>query len=202
MMMGDWRDLQSRCFAVLEGPLPEGGVLSHALWRELAAHPCYREELTTTARRVVAEHGAAWDMADDIEQEALLLLARDLRRRPHLSARLGEDAAGFRRWMRAVITHHCREALRALRRAPAREVGIADQDIPIDLIPHLDERMDVYSALQGLTQVESSVVQLYALGFSFHEIAAATELPYQTAYSIWRRAVVRLQQSLGRSRRD
>jgi RNA polymerase sigma factor (sigma-70 family) len=161
-----------------------------------ASDPWYQHELATAARRVVIESGAALDLVGDVAQEAFLILGRDLRRDGSLNCGQTTDDAGFGRWMRTIIVRQCRQSLRRVGRTGRRETEIHEEDCAVDLIPRLELCLDVYGGVEQLSREERTVVLLHTQGATFHQIAEQLGQPYQTVYSIWRRALEHLRHTL------
>jgi DNA-directed RNA polymerase specialized sigma24 family protein len=51
--------------------------------------------------------------------------------------------------------------------------------------------------MDSLGQRERAILLLYAEGSSLAQIAADSDLPYQTVYSVWRRAMAKLRERFG-----
>jgi DNA-directed RNA polymerase specialized sigma24 family protein len=128
----------------------------------------------------------------------MTLMARDLQREPSLGWTRVEADEEFRRWMRTIMSRHCRESLRRLRRMRERESHLGGEEPMIETIPQLDLRLDLGSALTTLSQIEGTVVNQRVVGSSFSQIAETTGLRYQTVFSIWRRAKTQLRRVLKR----
>jgi RNA polymerase sigma factor (sigma-70 family) len=189
----DWRDLRMQFLAALER-YEETPERWRILWALFVSHPWHQRELHAAARRLAAGSGA--DLAGDVAHEALLLLARDLRHAPSLGLERVRGEEGFLPWMRTIIDRHCREARRALRRRRGRETEIDENDHPVDSGAALDARLDLYRAVKQLPQRERLVVELYLDGWNLAQIAAQVTLPYPTVYSLWKRAIGRMRESL------
>ena len=143
--------------------------LGPRMWRLIVEHPWYQAQLKRISHRVVRGSSGVVS-TEDIQQEAILLLARSCQRRPDLRIRADQTPEQFSRCMRTIILHDCRQALRRLRRGPDEvpldEICLAvETRVPIDMAIDLDERLDKLSGKQQW------VVRQYLHGRSLAEIS-------------------------------
>jgi RNA polymerase sigma factor (sigma-70 family) len=160
-------------------------------------HPWYQRELNSAAHHTVVKTRGRRELIADVRQDALLLLARELRRHRDLGFDRSRPRDGFPGWIRTIISRHCREALRRLRRQTDRRREAGGEPHAADPTESMTSRLDLQAAIQALGPRERAVVSLSMQGRSIADIASELSEPYQTIYSVWQRALHRLECSLG-----
>jgi RNA polymerase sigma factor (sigma-70 family) len=164
------------------------------LWRLIVGHPWYQAQLRRIARRLTHDPSCVI-LSEDIEHEALLYLARTLKRSPDLRFDPNQPEEQFSHWMRRIILRDCQQALRRLLRNRDTE-SLTDQPAP-EQTSVLDElRIDLQSGLALLPFPERFIVEQYLLGHSFDETATQLEVSLTTVRRRFRRGLSILQQVL------
>jgi RNA polymerase sigma factor (sigma-70 family) len=197
--MGDtsqWTDLMRRFLEALAADSPEERGRWLSIWHLFIEHPWYQATLRTCAARVLREQElpAAW--SDDLEQEAMLLLAGHLRRNADLHVNRALVEEHFPGWMGTIITRDCRQALRKLRRLYCRTEPLEPEDHAVDPRWSIDARIDFSLAADKLDDPERTVLLLYAKGHSVQEIAEALGLSYWAASRTLKRGLKALKKAL------
>jgi hypothetical protein len=115
MTPSSWQDLRDR---FLDECYKEGTAQGrwHDVWHLLSQHPWFRENLTSSAKSVLRRSGCPAEWRQDIEQQAMVLLAWRLRKMPCLGIDPVQAERHFPGWMGTIINHNCRDALRKLSR--------------------------------------------------------------------------------------
>jgi RNA polymerase sigma factor (sigma-70 family) len=189
-------ELRDEFLRLLDDPSSRGGDdLWHAVWRLFVEHPWYQSELHHAALRVLATAGLHFQWADDVKQQAMLLLARRLRHSPDLHVDRALAADRFAGWLATIIAHHCRDAARSMRRAQRRaglqqRVGFAapSRPLPIDLI------LDLRSAIRKLPKELRRVLTLRLRGCGIAEISRQLRMSQTGVHRALKRVLSRLRQ--------
>ena len=127
------------------------------------------------ARRVLGGPDAP-DAARDVVQETWVAVVRGLRRL--------RDPALFPAWIYGIATRKCADAIRAKRRKSLDALAAAESDLGPDLSVTLEHRMDVGTAIRGLSPAHRAVVHLfYREDLTVEEIASVLRVPAGTIKS-------------------
>lgn len=169
------------------------------MWNLFLKHPWYQTILLAHARRILRQQQLPISWHEDVQQDAILLLARSLRRRADLGIDMQQVHQHFAGWMATIIARDCQEAIRQMRRHYVREQTLPDTD-PLGLgqLP-LDVKIDVSVAIQKLPDPERTVLTLWSEGLSVADIAQRLGLSYHRTHYLWRRATRQLRAVLGTS---
>ncbi len=168
-------------------------------WSLFIAHPWYQTTLQAQARRILRQQQLPISWHEDVQQEAMLLLARTLRRRADLGIDRQQAHQRFAGWMGTIITRDCQEAVRQMRRHFAREQTLPETDpLGLSQLP-LDAKIDVSMATQEMEDPERTVLTLWAEGLSVADVAQRLGLSYHRTHYLWRRAIRQLRALLGHS---
>ena len=154
----------------------------HTVWRTVVEHPWYRAELITAARIAVKRVGRPGCSRQDVEQEAMLLLAEKLQRNPGLGIDSERSRDSFGGWMGRIIQNDCRMAVRTLRRLNRGE--------PLSVEPPVsgnqserEWRIDLSLEIEKLPDPSRTVLLLSMKGLSLKEIAGRLDRSY---WQTWR----------------
>jgi RNA polymerase sigma-70 factor (ECF subfamily) len=114
------------------------------------------------------------DAADDVVQQALVDIWRDLR-----SLR---DPASFQAWAYRIVVRHCRAEARRTRRSRVHVLDVSDSLVAqSDAIGAVAERDALDQAFRQLSTEQRTVVVLhYLVGLPLQEIADIVDVPYGT----------------------
>jgi DNA-directed RNA polymerase specialized sigma24 family protein len=164
-------DLRDQFFRALDEKAPEGTALWHQVWRVLLSHPWYQDELRRAAFRTLRPARLHLQWIDDVKQEAMLLLARDLRHSADLHVDRAAAEEHFAAWLRKIIMRHCQQAARSMRRAQRRAglqqaevLAAASKSLPLDSI------LDLALAIRKLPKASRRVLLLRLRGWGIVEI--------------------------------
>jgi RNA polymerase sigma factor (sigma-70 family) len=166
------------------------------VWRLLVDDPWYQSQLEARACWVVVASGSSLQWVEDVTQDAILILARNLRRTPHLGADPLRVNEHFTAWMRGMMTRHCSEALRRIHRLHLRDVPSACHEIIVDHRQFVEERIDLSLAVDTLPDFQRAVVSLRLKGLSAIDIADALQIHPKRVTRACHQAVQSLQKKL------
>ncbi|HET6881009.1 MAG TPA: hypothetical protein VFI31_12685 [Pirellulales bacterium] len=190
--VGAFLELEELYCRLLSGSLAD----YRATWRLFADNRRYRRELDSAARNLLRrrglKRGVAAERAADIVQDALLLLAACLERRPDLGFNPRYGRERFPGWLRAVIRSHCRQVLRRERRRRPQPV---DDEWAAIAGPTVEWQAELADACNLLEAPLREVVTAFRELGSIERVAARLGLTRSTTWRWFRRA-------LGELRRD
>lgn len=193
-MTSSHEDLKQRFLAAITQ-----GCRWEERWRLFIRHPWYLATLQTQARRILRRQHLPISWCEDVQQDAILLLARSLRHRADLGIDMQQVHQRFAGWMGTIIVRDCQEAIRLMRRQFVREKTIPEADpLGLSLLP-LDAKIDVSMAIQKMQDPERTMLTLWSEGLSVADIAQRLKLSYHRAHYLWRRAIGQLRALLGDS---
>ncbi|MEX0713551.1 MAG: hypothetical protein WD278_14435 [Pirellulales bacterium] len=129
------------------------------------------------------ENGVPRDL-DDLADDVLWLLRRDLRRNEELRTALADPRIGLTPWLRGALNNLCLEAARAERRA--HRLGVTNLEFETmhpspDPGPEHDRRIDRESALAKLAPQQRLAVELRLRRMSYAEVAHEMQLSIDQA---------------------
>ena len=186
----DWQELRDQFLLTSSAATrTTGGWL--AVWRLLIEHPWYREELAAAARTAVRRVGGPLLWCEDVEQDALLLLAKKLRRDPRLGLDPLRAERLFAAWLSRIIRNDCRQSVRRLRRLSSGSrlpTELPDKTCGIER----ETQFDVSAAIQQLAEPTRTVLLLYQQGFPLRKIEEHLGISYWQTWRIWRDGCSRL----------
>lgn len=196
MTQSSWQDLRDRFLSACSERDRESPTRWLEIWYLLLAHPWYREQLASAARSVLQSSRCSFEWRDDVEHEAIVLLARRLRRNPNLGIDPVLAKQHFAGWLRTVITRDCRDALRKLRRESSPALPLSDCLSASDERVQRETRIDLAIALDQLGEQERVILVLYSKGFTLRQVAEKLDLTFWRTYSSHHRGLKRLRQLL------
>ena len=166
------------------------------VWRLLINDDWYRAQLRRCAEQVVRSGGAPQAWVDDVEQDAVLLLARQLQRTVDLSYDLDRSPDQFGGWIRTIMFRQCREAMRGMRRRHGGHQTLQDdQNGATEL--SMDAQIDLRLAIDGLQDQERAILHLDSSGLSIAQIASRLGLTYWQVQYGRRKGLEHLRTTLG-----
>jgi RNA polymerase sigma factor (sigma-70 family) len=176
-----WEDLRTTFIDVVQRSTTWRDV-----WHFLSEHDFYKRQLRSCVRRTMRETGVPMDWLDDIEQEAISLLSRQLQSRRDLHYQPTRPPAEFSRWMRTILFNQSREAIRKIRRKLGRELPL-DVD-PLDgRVEQIAEEIDVRNAYDQLDEDTRAIMTLHYSGFTLREIANQSGVSYDHVLDVHRK---------------
>jgi RNA polymerase sigma factor (sigma-70 family) len=172
-------ELREQFFAALDRPGDRSGRWPE-IWRLIVEHPWYQAELTRTARRLVWRRRAPPDLADDIVQDAVLLLARELEHAVDLNVDRTLAESHFSGWLAKIIRRDCQQALRS-RQSDLRQALPLPLEQPAQPDLSIDSLVDLSMAIAKLPTRIRTVVILHWQSWDLKQIAASLDISYWQA---------------------
>jgi RNA polymerase sigma factor (sigma-70 family) len=191
-------DLRAQFFAALDRP-GAGAERWLGVWQLLIGHPWYQAELHSAAVRLLDRVHAPTESPGNIEHEAMLVLAQELRRAPDLHLDPAQAEESFAGWLATIIQHDCAQALRILHPPIGHPIALPQRFEIAERIRHVEGEIDLSMALQELPDAIRIPLELYSHGKSLAEIAESLGISYWQAYRALRRGLKRLGAILSRS---
>jgi RNA polymerase sigma factor (sigma-70 family) len=151
----------------------------HAMWALIVADTWYQEQLAACARSLVARQNARGDWLEDVQQEAMTLLGRHLRKWPDLRVNPDRPHTEFAGWMRGIIRNTCQEALRQVWRKRRPLCELPEDDIPDRRGLPIPRRVELSLAIDEIAEPAKTVLTLRFKGFNCKEIARRLHLSYE-----------------------
>lgn len=169
-------------------------------------------EPTSLLLRAQQGEAAATERLIELYQDIIFSMAVSFTRNPHQAEDLAQDAwikilrglpkfrhdSKFSTWLYRITMNTFLNSTRAVR----REAEVMGSLLPESEVPEfrLESNLDVHQAVRDLPEEFRSVVVLrYVADLSYKEIANVMELPLGTVQSRLRRALDKLESSLGQS---
>jgi RNA polymerase sigma factor (sigma-70 family) len=121
------------------------------------------------------------DLDDDIEQEAIVLLARNFRRTADLGIDRVKGGEHFAGWLATIIEHDCGHGLAIVGRARRKAIPVSPDIEATAPKFSIEEKLDLNQAVANLPEPKRTVVALYLDGCSLAEIAARLGMSYWQA---------------------
>jgi len=145
-------------------------------WQQIVNHPQYRFELRRTSFYFVQRYRLPRDWQGDIEQDAVLLLHRAMRRRLDLGFDPEKAGEQVLPWLRAVIRSHCLQAIRRIRAQQRRYQNqrLDEKFAELAARPSPSWQDAFWLAIEGLPPESRRMIETYLRGGSIR--AAAVEL--------------------------
>ncbi len=171
-----WPALRDQYQALVDQP----PVDAAAVWRLLTENAWYQRELYRTAGWIVRHRRLRHFQADDVCQEAILILRFRLARRADLGIDRLRGGACFGAWLRRIIHDTCLDALRRLAR---REPPCAALPAPDTVAERGAEgwRRELRDRIACLPEPRRSVLTAYCESGTLGEAAASLGMNYQRA---------------------
>ncbi|MEX2141332.1 MAG: sigma-70 family RNA polymerase sigma factor [Pirellulales bacterium] len=185
------QDLRAEFLAALDRP----GDRSERwveIWQLFVGHPWYLAELHSAELRLLDRVHEPTESPGDIEHQAMLVLAKELRHAPDLHVDRALAKERFAGWLAAIIKHDCAQALRAPHPPHSRTSALPQRIEIADRLRHVEREIDLSMALQKLPDVIRTPVELYCHGRSLAEIAESLGISYWQAYRALHRGLKRL----------
>ena len=186
-------DLRDRFFGVLDQGAAEDKPLWQEVWRLFIGHPWYQTELRRAAVRTLRPARLHLQWIDDVIQDAMLLLARDLRRSADLHVDRAAAKDHFAGWLATIILRHCQQAARSMRRAQRRAgfqqpavLAAASRNFPADLI------LDLALAIRKLPAESRRALVLRLGGYRLSEMSRRLHRSQTAVYRALARGLSKL----------
>ena len=165
------------------------------VWQFLVDSDVYQDQLGRCARFALHAGGAPKEWQDDIRQDALLLLARQLQRSTDLGYDADRPASEFGGWLRTILTRQSREAIRCMRRRHQRD-SVLEESGANEIELTLDAAIDMRQAIDQLCEPDRTIMFLSQSGWSLQEIADKLGMTYWQVQYARKAGLTRLQATL------
>ena len=193
-----WEPLLNR-FLALIGPTSEPAPLWLDVWQLLLEDDWCRSELRRHAQSVLRVPASRRDQLDDLEQDAIIVLAQSLKQTPDLHADRSRLADSFPAWLGTILLNCCRMALRVAYE-DEQTSPLTDEPVDPSPPPDMDEaRLALVKLIDELEEPQHSVLLLASEGYSRRQIAELLGRPYDQVRKSWKRGVEQLKRRLRRS---
>lgn len=192
----DWNELRDGYLRRIHEASVKGTQGWNSAWRFLVAHRCYQRELDRRARRVLRATRCGSDWLDDVKQEAVLALSRDIRRETERGTPL--DESRFVGWLCCVTSRNCQKAVWNIQRNRAASLVERDVEDHSGRWPAIEGRLDVAILVHELSEIERSAISLWLEGQTPTDMAFLFGKSPQTVRRVLRTAVNRLRQLVSR----
>lgn len=193
----DWEELRKEYLELLDSDRAGHGELWAVLWRLFLEDPSYQHQLHASAQSLLRRHRSRTCLLADIKQEAVLLLARKLRRAPDCFRTVGSKAC-FAPSICRTISQHCLEAFRQSRRHRGNDDIPEEVSDEVDYLqPHIDRRIDISQALDQLEDPARTILMLFSHGLDLRQISQQLKLGYWTTRRHWQHGLAEMARLLG-----
>ncbi|MEX0710901.1 MAG: sigma-70 family RNA polymerase sigma factor [Pirellulales bacterium] len=181
-----WLPLLRKFLQALEAAIhdPDRG---HSIWLIFLADAWFRSQVARIAA-IVAPREWESHLVDDVAQEALLLLLRDLRRRFDLGVDRQQVEESFPAWIGSIIDKACREALRQIKRARPDQKPWPEQEPWVDQRRSMEECRRIRELVERLKHPARTIVQLAMSEHTTSEIAEMLNFSEAAVYRHLNRA--------------
>jgi RNA polymerase sigma factor (sigma-70 family) len=174
-LYGKWKDsLNERAG---EDPQQPGHWFS--IWRMIIGHPWFQQELHDCTGFEVRGSNLPDDLADDVEQEVILLLAGKLSRRRDLGMDVELAEETFPAFMGTIIRNGCRQVARQLRRQFVRTRSLLSPHRVLDHSTEIESFADLNLEIDELDDPQRTIVLLSLKGMTLKEIAEQIRMSYK-----------------------
>lgn len=163
------------------------------IWRMIVGHPWYQAQLTKISRRLTRNRWRSI-FPEDVQHEAILLLARSLKRNPHLGFDTNQPAEQFSHWMRRIIFRDCLQAIRSLKRGQ-QDVALTEEH-GSECYCQTESNSILLWTLDCLDPKERFIVDRYVLGYTLKETAELLNVSISTVHRRLHSAIWSLRQEL------
>lgn len=182
--LGDLEEIYCRLLAA-------GRVDYRDTWRAFAANERYQYELRTAAARLLRQRRLSAQRAEDVVQDALLMLAKRLERHSNLGFDPRYGREHFLGWLRALVYSQCRQVLRRQRSQERRGPPIDNEWAAVHAAT-AGWRAEMADAIQSLDEPLREIVDAFARWGSIAAVAERLDLSSSTAWRRFRQAVKQL----------
>ena len=164
------------------------------LWQWMCQHSWFQDKLNWACQKVLKYSGSPPDRAVDIKQQALLLMAANLRRRPDL----GFDASRGRLspLLATIILRCCQKALRQFRGFDSSRVEETSQVYCLFGEAETDRALDLADGVNNLPEPWRETIKYLLNEVPVSEIAVRFGCSERTVYRRIERAIEMLRQKL------
>ena len=143
----------------------------------------FKKKLSSAAAKTARRSRLPHQAKEDIQQEALYLLANALKENPSLGYDRGRG--DFSRFLGTVIFNSCKQSYRGLyQRERFDRLTDFNFNGAYDTRQLDDERMDLAVALASIDEPQVTVLELFADGFSVREISEQMKYSRRSTYRL------------------
>lgn len=193
-----WEPLKDRFLAWLRSDdcLQHSPANVSEVWEMFVTDPWFVRRLRVKARLAVAAGQLGEECVDDVVQEVVLLLRRQIEHAPDLHANLELIDRTFPAWISTRIAHACRDVVGQWKILEQLEPEAKRALLDGRRRREVDAQIDFGAALLKLPVKTRAVLELYAKGLSLSEVAEQTGLTYWQAHREFRAGLEELRRLL------
>lgn len=165
------------------------------VWKALCNDEWFGNTLDRSARSVLRKKGRPVSWRDDIKQQAMIEIARQLMKSPSLGYQ--SDRGNLRSFLSVVIFRSCQKACRQFRSGNVTFVSPDPLDEPcVDSAPELENQLDLHHCVDRLEEpFRTTAAQLLA-GLTIEQMAVIAGCSTRTIYRRLNETVEQLRQQL------
>ena len=176
-----WRDLYLNWRNALEetaGKNPRQPGHWFSIWRMIIGHEWYQQQLRACVGSTIRASRLPPDLAHDLEQEVILLLAGKLARRRDLGMDLELAKQKFPGFMQSVIRNDCLHITRKLRRQFLRSFPLLAAPCVEDRTAERCSRVELTLEIEELNDPQRTILLLTVKGMTLKEISQKIQMDY------------------------
>lgn len=179
-----WEPLKDRFLARIRSNDGSQGSLASVseVWEMFVTDPWFMRRLRIKARLAVAAGQLGAECVDDVFQEVVLLLRRQIEHALDLHANLEVIDRTFPAWISTRMAHACRDVVAQWKILEQLEPEAQRALLDERRRREIDAQIDLGAALFKLPMKTRAVLELYAKGLSLREVAEQTGLTYWQAH--------------------
>jgi|GEM_PF-2353288 len=191
-----WQGLRDQFLHLCHDREVDSADLWRHIWELLVGDSWYQEQLASAASITLRSSRRPLEWRQDIEQEATVMLALRLQKKPCLGVNPVLATHHFGGWMRTIITRDCRNALRKLYKGGRFVSPLPECLVATDDLLSRDLRIDMAEALDLLEVQEKEVLMQSSKGHTLKQVAEIFDLPFWRTYRTYHRGLKNLRRLL------
>jgi DNA-directed RNA polymerase specialized sigma24 family protein len=192
-MKASWADLRDHFVRHVSNRAAPSRLDWHHVWQTLVCDPWYQQQLFCCARKLLRRSNRPSDWLEEVQQEAMTILGRQLRLSPDLHVDMTRVHEHFAPWMRWIIYRTCQEALRRLRRMYGKVTYLTELELlNLTIEDDVETHVEISLAIGSLQEPQRTVMVLYTEGANLKGIAVEMGLNYWRTYRLWQDALCAL----------
>ena len=193
-----WEPLKDRFLAWLQSHAcsPGSPASVSEVWEMFVTDPWFVRRLRIKSRIAVAAGQLGEECVDDVFQEVVLLLRRQIEHTPDLHVNLEVIDRTFPAWISTRMAHACRDVVAQWKILDQLEPEAQRELLDLRRRRDVDAQIDFGAALLKLPVKTRAVLELYAKGLSLSEVAEQIGMTYWQAHREFRAGLEELRRLL------